>query len=189
MISMDRPSRRLDVAAHLLSNFYNQTRTQYYRQLQAASQSSDGATRYLSYAIRGLRDALDEQIEVIRKDLRQVVWRDYVSWSFRRLRGDAADRRRLLALELAGAKPSGVPVSKLSVLNAEIAKRYANKTAKTLSRDVNELEKMELVLRRGREIQANIAILSDFLPRRHHAARGEPAERQDQESDSSTPEN
>jgi Fic family protein len=177
-----------DVAAHLLSNFYNQTRTEYYRQLQVASQSPDGATRFLSYAVRGLRDALDEQIEVIRKDLRQVVWRDYVSWSFRQLRGDAADRRRLLALELAGAKPSGVPVSKLSVLNAEIAKRYANKTAKTLSRDVNELEKLDLVLRRGREIQANIAIFSRFQPKRHRAARGEPTEGEDQESDSEIPE-
>jgi Fic family protein len=176
-----------DVAAHLLSNFYNQTRTAYYRQLQAASQSPDGATRFLSYAIRGLRDALDEQIQVIRNDLRQVVWRDYVYERFRGLRGDAAERRRLVALELASAEPPKVPVSKLGLLTPEIARRYAKKTVKTLSRDVNELEKMDLVLRRGREIQANLAILSRFQPERHHRARRKPTEGQDQPSDSEAP--
>jgi Fic family protein len=160
------------VAAHLLSNFYNQTRTEYYRQLSATSQSGGDVMPFLGYAVRGLRDALDEQIQVIRRDLRKVVWRDYVYETFRdATRGDATHRRRLLALALAGVESPGVPVSKVGLLTPEIARLYANRTAKTLSRDLKELLKMGLIIiQPGRGVGANLAILSNlavlrrFLP-------------------------
>ena len=168
------------VAAHLLSNFYNQTRTEYYRQLSAASRSGGDVMPFLSYAVRGLRDALDEQIEAIRRDLRQVVWRDYVYESFRDAsRGDATHRRRLLALTLAGVDPPWVPVSKVALLTPEIAQLYADKTAKTLSRDLKQLVKMQLILvqrRRGQNaagVCANLPILSRFLPARRADAQGD----------------
>jgi len=174
-----------DVAAHLLSNFYNQTRTEYYRQLSAASRSSGDVVPFLSYALRGLRDGLDEQIQVLRRDLRQVVWRDYVYETFRDVtRGDAAHRRRLLALVLASADPPLVHVSKVRLLTPEIAQLYANKTPKTLSRDLNELQRMELVIRQGREVRANLPILSHFLPGRRARARREATSRQNRESHS-----
>ena len=85
--------RAPSVAAHLLSNFYNQTRTEYYRQLALASQSSEGAMGFLIYAIRGLRDALDEQIKQIRIYQWEVAWRDYVYQKFRGQKGEAVERR------------------------------------------------------------------------------------------------
>lgn len=53
---------RFWVTDHLLSNFYNQTRAEYYRQLAAASRSAEGPMAFVAYAVRGLRDALYEQI-------------------------------------------------------------------------------------------------------------------------------
>ena len=49
-------------ACHLLSNHYNQTRSEYYRQLDRARQTDDGVLRFISYAIAGLVDGLNEQI-------------------------------------------------------------------------------------------------------------------------------
>jgi Fic family protein len=166
--------RAPSIAAHLLSNFYNQTRTEYYRHLAAASQSAEGPLDFLAYAVRGFRDALDEQIKQIRIYQWEVAWRDYVYRRFQGQKGDAVNRRRLLALELAKAEPRQVPVSRLRRLTPEIAELYASKTVKTLTRDVNELQQMQLIRRIGREVQANGAILTHLLPSRR-AEGAEPA--------------
>jgi hypothetical protein len=134
--------------------------------LDAASQSENGPLSFLMYAIRGLRDALDEQIQRIRMHQWEVAWRDYVYRQFRGKKGGAADRRRLLALELANADPCGIPIAKLRRLTPELAELYARKTIKTLTRDVHELEEMKLVLRTGRLCQVNVALLTELLPRR-----------------------
>jgi Fic family protein len=154
------------IATHLLSNYYNQTRTEYYRRLAAASQSAEGPMDFLDYAVRGLRDALDEQIKQIRAYQWEVAWRDYVYRQFRGQEGAAVYRRRLVALELAKAEPRKVSVSKLKRLTPEIAELYASKTIKTLTRDVNELEQMKLIRRIGRAVAANGAILTHVLPGR-----------------------
>ncbi len=152
------------IAAHLLSNFYNQTRDKYYLHLSAASRSMEGVLGFVHYAIQGLRDQLDEQIRHIREYQWEVVWRDYVYQTFRGQSGPAAHRRRLVALEL--PRSCTVEISKLRRLTAEIAELYAGRTSKTVSRDINELIRMQLVLRRGKMIEPNAAILSQFLPNR-----------------------
>lgn len=154
------------IAAHLLSNFYNQTRMEYYRSLAAASESKEGAVGFLLYAIRGLRDSLDEQIKHIRMYQWEVAWRDYIYRQFQGRKGQASDRRRLLALELAKADPCRVPIIGLRRLTPELAELYAKKTIKTLMRDVNELESMNLVLRIGKYCQVNEDILTELLPHR-----------------------
>jgi len=156
-----------DIAAHLLSNFYNQTREQYYRELATASQSGGDVSGFLRYAVQGLRDQLDEQIRHIREFQWNVVWRDFVYETFREQSGDAAHRRRRLALELPQA--CSVETGKLKRLTPEIAVLYANRTNKTLTRDLNELEKMKLIVREGNKVLANAAILAQFLPSRRTA--------------------
>lgn len=167
------------VAAHLLSNFYNQTRTEYYRQLSAASQSGGNIMPFLRYAVCGLRDALDEQINTIRMHQWGVAWRDYVYSRFRGMKGDAADRRRLLALELAKANPCEVPAAEVRHMTPEIAELYASKTGKTLVRDLNELEEMELIVRKEKTVMANGGLLAQLLPSRRNsspAISSQPAE-------------
>jgi Fic family protein len=152
------------IAAHLLSNFYNLTRDKYYQELAATSESGGNVSGFLHYAIQGLRDQLDAQIQHIREFQSEVVWRDFVYARFREQSGDVHHRRRLLALEL--AKVPSVDVGKLRRLTAEIAELYAARTDKTLTRDLNELERMELIVRDGKSVRANTAILALFLPKR-----------------------
>ena len=157
------------VAAHLLSNFYNQTRAEYYRQLDKAGKSPSGPIGFSFYALRGLRDALDEQIAFIRRHQWEVEWRDYVYREFRGQQGAAAERRRLLALAIPSADPGGVLPSQLRRLTPEIAELSAGKTDKTLSRDINELLQMKLFRRVGKKVEANGSILSQLLPPRKAA--------------------
>lgn len=157
-----------NIAAHLLSNFYNQTREKYYRELSVASESGGDISGFLRYAIQGLRDQLDEQIEHIREFQWNVVWRDFVHQSFRKQSGDAAHRRKRVALELARA--CSAEASELRRLTPEIAELYAGRTNKTLTRDLNELERMKLIVRDGNKVTANGGILAQFLPKRRARA-------------------
>ena len=47
---------------------------------------------------------------------------------------------------------------------------YAKRTNKTLTRDLNELEKMKLIVRDGNRVRANADLLAQFLPRRRAAS-------------------
>jgi Fic family protein len=163
------------IAAHLLSNFYNQTRAEYYRQLDLASKSPAGPISFLNYALRGLFDALNQQIEQIRKYQWEVAWRDYVYQAFRGANGPAAERRRLLALELPKIGRAMLPKTLLRRLSPETGVLYANKTIKTYTRDLHELQSMKLVRRVGRMVEANRSILTKLLPSRRRGDVPHPA--------------
>lgn len=158
--------RAPSIAAHLLSNFYNQTRTEYYRQLDLASKSPVGPIHFLGYAVRGLRDALDDQIQWIQAYQWEIAWRDYVYEKFRGMKGEGAERCRLLALELPHAQQRSVSISQLKRLTPDIAVLYASKTDKTLTRDLNKLREMKLIRRVGKRVKINRAILTRLLPKR-----------------------
>ena len=69
-------------AAQLLSNHYNQTRSEYYRQLDQASRSED-IMPFIRYAIQGFVDGLQEQLAVIRSQQLYVHWINYIHTQFR----------------------------------------------------------------------------------------------------------
>ncbi len=156
------------IAAHLLSNFYNRTRPEYYRQLTAASRSGGDVLPFLEYALQGLLDHLDFQIKRIRRDQWAVAWKDHVYESFRGAKTPASHRRRSLALELGRTKyrRKGVAIRDIVTLTPELAREYARKTMKTLSRDLNALEKQGLVARANKRAYAMRARLWALLPER-----------------------
>lgn len=153
-------------AAHLLSNFYNLTRTEYYRQLDHAGRSGD-MSDFIAYAAQGLVDQLREQLKVIRNLQWDTAWENYVYQRFGQ-GGDAHLRRRRLVLDLSKVTENRgwVQVKDIPDLSPRLARAYADKTEKTLSRDLNELKRMELILRQGRKVKANKGIILAFLPAR-----------------------
>jgi Fic family protein len=157
-------------AAHLLSNFYNQTRAEYYRQLDKASRSGGDISDFTYYAVQGLVDQLREQLKVIRNWQMNTTWRNYVYEEFGGNLSDAQARRRRLVLDLSEVeKNSGwIRTSQLRRLTPKLADRYAGKTQKALTRDLNAVEKMGLVERdrRKRWVRAKKRIILAFLPAR-----------------------
>jgi len=152
-------------AAHLLSNHYNQTRGEYYRQLEYASKSGGDILPFLAYAVQGFVDGLREQLEYIWTQQWDVVWRNYVHEAFKNKTGESQDRQRKLVLDL-GAHEEWIDVGKVVELTPRLAKAYAKKTAKTAQRDLNALVKMGLVERKGKRVRARHEVIRQFLPLR-----------------------
>ncbi|MBA2372519.1 MAG: Fic family protein [Chloroflexi bacterium] len=150
-------------AAHLLSNHYNHTRSEYYRVLARTSSSGGDVIPFVLYAVRGFVDGLRAQLDVIREQQWEVAWENYVHRAFKDNKGPTAERRRWLALDL--TKSGGpVPRSAIRDLTPRLARAYASKTEKTLTRDLNALHRMRLVLREKDGYRANRTLIIAFLP-------------------------
>lgn len=158
-------------AAHLLSNHYNQTRTEYYRQLDRASQTGGEVVPFLSYAVQGLLDGLKSQLELIRGQQWDVAWRNYVHEAFGDKKTASDIRRRHLALDLS-KQPEPVPMDKLPEISPRLTTAYARKTRKTLSRDLSELLKMELVVKEAAGFRARKELILAFLPVKVESTKG-----------------
>ena len=149
-------------AAHLLSNHYNLTRDRYYRELAKASQSRDSAA-FLAYAIQGLGDGIRDQIELVLQQHFNVTWINFVHETMRQFPSSPArDRQRSLVL----AMPSGIDIPKreLPDISPKLARLYARKGPRTLSRDLNRLLRVALVARTSKGWRSNDRIVRAFLP-------------------------
>ncbi len=122
---------------------------------------------FIAYAVRGLVDQLREQLKVIRGLQWETTWTNYVYEKFGKA-GASHLRQRRLVLDLANvqADKGWVQVGSIPELTPRLALAYAGKTQKTISRDLNELKRMNLILREGRRIKANKALILAFLPAR-----------------------
>ena len=70
-------------------------------------------------------------------------------------------RRRHLVIEL-GRKKEFISKAELTDLSPSIARYYADKTDKTLTRDLNWLAQKKLIVRKGKAWMANIGIMRAF---------------------------
>lgn len=149
-------------AAHLLSNHYNLTRNRYYRELGRASQTLR-TTDFVVYAVTGLVDGLREQIDHVRDQQLNVTWINYVHEIMGTFPpSPARDRQRSLVL----AMPQGKVVkrSDLEGLTPKIAALYAKTGPRTLSRDLNRLRAVDLIVERRSGWLSNDGIIRAFLP-------------------------
>ena len=163
-------------AAHILSNHYNKTRQMYYLELDKASRSGGDIVPFISYALTGFVDGLKGQLEDIQKFQHRLIWRDYARevLQARSSRESAQVRTRRLELVIALADHGVVPSAKLSLLTATIARAYATKTPKTLSRDVNALKDLDLIEESADGIRARVETIRAFLPRKRRPAQPQP---------------
>jgi Fic family protein len=155
-------------AAHLLSNHYNETRTEYYRQLSMASKSGGEVLPFLNYALRGLVDQLREQSALIKQEQLELFWRDHLH----QVLGDseAGKRKRYLVTDL-GNSPEPVSKSKLTEISVRVLRHYLGKSEKTLARDMDELARLGLVIKTGDRYRANKEIVLAYLPPKKQLAQ------------------
>ena len=148
-------------AAQLLSNHYNTTRTRYYVELDKSSKSPLGVNSFIQYAVQGFVDGLREQIEFIRNQQIEVTWENFVHQEFRGKDSIAKTRQKHLILAMTD---EARPQAELADLTPEIIRAYASRGEKTLTRDLNALVGMGLVLKKKDHYAANRAKILAFLP-------------------------
>ena len=131
-------------AAQLLSNHYNQTRTEYYRQLDQSSKAGGQIIPFVRYALQGFVDGLQGQLAVIRQQQVQVHWVNYVHECFGDQESATSIRQRRLVLDLS-EQVQPVALAKIRHISPRLAEAYAGKSEKTIQRDLATLTAMNLL--------------------------------------------
>jgi Fic family protein len=152
-------------AAHLLSDHYNSTRTEYYNQLEKTSKTGGRIDSFMAYAVQGLLDGLNKQLGIIRTQQLEVAMENYIHEMFRDKPGDAWRRRRHLALDMLSATK---PVTKddIPLLSKRLNAEYKDKKTRTILRDLSILHEMGLINIGEEGYVVNIKAIVAFLPLR-----------------------
>ena len=158
-------------ACHLLSNHYNRTRAEYYRQLDRASRAERGIYGFVSYAVAGLTDGFRELAGVFLAHHRRAAWIEFVHRELGYPRNWMERRRRLLALSLAEVE-NGAPIADLPYLNQELMRAYGQVDRRTLFRDVEALAARGVLARGPAGIMARRDRLVPFPPLSNRPASG-----------------
>lgn len=129
---------------HLLSNHYNKTRSEYYRQLDYASRSGGDIYPFIRYAVQGFADQLREQVEFIEVQQLEIFWRDYIFEAFGENSGKIAKRRRNLALDFWHVKEP-LKLEEIRKISPRIAEQYSPISTRTVQRDTEFLVEKDFV--------------------------------------------
>lgn len=151
-----------DISSHILSNFYNLTRPEYYRQIEKSKENKD-LTNFIEYALLGFRDGLVQTLHIIQESQFENTWQKLIYDRFDEIRSatrqDVFKRQRTLALEFPVDK--GLSVSEVSMISIQLAKTYSHVSEKTIQRDIEKLIELELVIKDKDRYFANTGILTN----------------------------
>lgn len=152
------------IVSHILSNFYNLTRPEYYRQIDKARKKKN-LTEFIGYALQGFRDGLKENLNIIQENQFSIFWQHYIYETFADLKytkKGAFKRKRALMLQMPLNKE--FTVDEILELSPDIAKKYATYGRATVLRDLKELQELKLLRKVGRNYTANTKILKAMMP-------------------------
>jgi Fic family protein len=153
------------IASHILSNHYNETRNEYYHQLQGAT-ATGILTDFLHYALRGFRDGLEGVLEIIHGDQRDLTWSNYVH-DIIESTGEGKnekvlERMRQLAYFIPDDKPS--TMEEIRICHPKINRYYRELSDLTLRRDLEALVELKLLTREKQKFRTKKEQLRMFLP-------------------------
>ena len=150
-----------DVASHILSNHYNDTRVEYYHYLKSATQKRD-LTDFIEYAIVGLRDGLSQTLKRIQKGQSEITWKKMIYDKFDEINGkykkNTTDRLKKLILEL--DMNSEIIPSNIPKIVIKSAKFYNDASLKTIKADIKRLIDLQLIKEIENKLYPNTDILS-----------------------------
>ncbi len=150
------------MAAQLLSNHYNQTRSEYYRNLDLTSRGGE-ISDFLLYALQGFVDGLRTEIELIQGQQISVHWINHIHNSFRGKHTIADERQKELMLELSKKVNDEFLMQEIRHISPRIAEMYAGLSDRTFSRDIDSLVEMNLILKSKDHFSCNIEILQQHM--------------------------
>jgi len=154
------------IASHILSNHYNDTRAQYYRQLQNASETGD-LSAFIEYALEGFRDGLENIIAIIHRERTEATWNNYVHDFIEKMQDEGKTKdtlRRLRQLAYYIPDDRFYSIDEIKIINIKIAEIYRKLNQITLRRDLNLLVEKKLLKMENNKYRANYELLHDFLP-------------------------
>jgi Fic family protein len=159
-----------NIASHVLSNHYNETRTMYYRQIEIATKNKD-ITGFLYYALEGYRDGLADVLGTVQQSQLHVFWRSFIFDTFNEFIKNSSGslnttmlrRRELILL---WDFNEAIETTKVEKSNPDIHLLYLDFSNKTLHRDIEWLVGQGLLRKEEKGYVLNKEILRTHMARR-----------------------
>jgi len=154
-----------DFASHLLSNFYNETRNEYYRHLEKSTKTGI-LSDFISYAVKGYRDGLNNILSIVQLEEFKTSWVNYIHEIFQTNKVKSKNekinkRRRNLILTIPVFKK--LSLNEILNLSIDIAATYKILSQRTLMRDIDELIELNLLKNEKDEYWANVDLLRKYF--------------------------
>lgn len=155
-----------DIASHILSNHYNDTREAYYRHIEMATRDNN-LTKFINYAVQGFHDGLLEVLNTISASQKITVWENYIHSALDSLKvtgksKSVIERQRKLALCL--PTDEFFSVDDLMLTNVKMVRLYQGLSMATIKRDMKALIERKLVVEDKGLYKGNIGLLLSRLP-------------------------
>jgi Fic family protein len=154
------------IASHILSNHYNETRTEYYRQLQQTVETGD-LTKFITYALVGFRDGIEGVLAVIHNSQIEMTWRNYVhdmiEESGKKQNKSEKILRRIRQLAYYIPADKYYSLSEIRTIHPNITREYKQLSDLTLSRDIALIQEFNLIVEQKRKYRTNMDILRTFM--------------------------
>jgi Fic family protein len=158
-----------------LANFYYLHRSEYINHLDKVRfETENDLTPFVLFALRGLVSELESVHQEVLSEVREIAFRDYV--------------RDVLSAEL-GTKPGDRMFDFMFILGSDtvsvkdirsgkhrLSRLYSGLTPKTMSRDLADLAKKQLVEVQDGKVKANLEVMARFTTNHESMKRPKPAE-------------
>ncbi|MDL2286054.1 Fic family protein [Desulfococcaceae bacterium OttesenSCG-928-F15] len=154
-----------DIVSHILSNYYNETRSEYYRQLNETRKMRD-LTGFIRYAVQGFRDGLVGNLEKIQEGQLKIFWRNHVYETFADLKYSKKSlfkRKRELVLAAPFDAWFGMDEA-IYKTPLETIREYSKLSEMTKKRDFRNLVSMGLLMEKEGKYRINTDLLLQYLP-------------------------
>jgi len=151
-----------NIASHVLSNHYNDTRTEYYRQLQNASETGE-LSAFMEYALEGFCDGLENIIKTIHKDQTELTWKNYVHDEIEKIQDKGKNKKTLQRIKQLAyyiRADRYYSISEIRIINNKIADEYISLNEITLRRDLDLLVEKGLLKTEKNKFCANYELLN-----------------------------
>ena len=146
-----------------LANYFYRHRPEYIDSLNLVQMRGEtDLTPFVAFALTGLVQELEAVHSEVLAEVRVLAFRDHARLTLAeagRLGTPAGERQLHFLTELAGG-----PVS-LRLLRSgghHLSRLYRRVTSRTLSRDINSLKDLDLIVSEGDEIRANLELMTRF---------------------------
>jgi Fic family protein len=148
-----------------LANFYYQHRSEYIHYLDTVrTETGNDLTPFVLFALRGLASELEEVHREVLLEVREITFRDYVRDVFRDGLISKPGNRMFDFMMSLGFDP--VSIKSIRDGKHTLSQLYRGLTSKTLSRDLEELSKKQLVVIKDGQIKANLNIMGEYTAHR-----------------------
>ena len=147
-----------------LANFYSRNRAEYVRMLDYTRfQSNGNLTPFVLFALRGLREELDEVRVEVTSEMRKIAFRDYARERVFGPKGPSTPRvaNRLLSMTLQ-LPDRGATVSETIQLCMANVREYRRINERSIRRDIEVLLELEVAVMRDKKVVPNIGLMDGY---------------------------